>query len=315
MLPRSIFILPILFLLMVVSIFATTCIGVSGLSLFSFDTDMIQKILFEVRLPRVCSAVLVGLGLAAAGCAMQGLFHNLMADPYLLGTSSGGSLGAACAIVFFDGMFMPIFAFFGAVLSTIVVYIISLRHGRVAVEVLLLSGITVSLFLSAMLSFLMYISGNSLRQIMFWMMGGFWNVYWDDVLLGLLILVASLVMLVFSRDLNVMTLGEEEALHLGVNTEKTKRILLLLSSFITSISVSISGCIGFVGLIIPHIMRVLTGPDHRVLLLASMMAGATLLMWADTIARILPVEIPVGIITAFLGAPFFIYLLRRRLQI
>ncbi|HJJ89856.1 MAG TPA: iron chelate uptake ABC transporter family permease subunit, partial [Methanocorpusculum sp.] len=184
-----------------------------------------------------------------------------------------------------------------------------------AVEVLLLSGIAVSLFLSAMLSFLLYISGNSLRQIMFWMMGGFWNVYWDDVLLGLLILVASLVMLVFSRDLNVMTLGEEEALHLGVNTEKTKRILLVLSSFITSISVSISGCIGFVGLIIPHIMRVLTGPDHRVLLLASMMAGATLLMWADTIARILPVEIPVGIVTAFLGAPFFIYLLRRRLQI
>lgn len=315
MLRRPVLILPVLLLLLIVSIFITTCIGMSGLSLGNFDTAMIQKLLFEVRLPRVCGAVLVGLGLAAAGCAMQGLFRNPMADPYIIGTSSGGALGAAFAIVFLGGLFMPILAFAGATLSTVVVYIISLRHGRVAVETLLLSGIAVSLFLSAMLSFLMYISGNSLHQIMFWMMGGFWNVYWDDVILGLLIPAACVVVFVFSRDLNVMALGEEEAVHLGVNTEKTKRILLLVSSFITGIAVSIAGCIGFVGLIIPHIMRILTGPDHRVLLPASMMAGAILLMWADTAARTLPVEIPVGIITAFLGAPFFIYLLRRRTQV
>ena len=165
---------------------------------------MIQKVLFEVRLPRVCGAVLVGLGLAAAGCAMQGLFRNPMADPYIIGTSSGGALGAAFAIVFLGGLFMPVLAFAGATLSTVVVYIISLRHGRVAVETLLLSGIAVSLFLSAMLSFLMYISGNSLHQIMFWMMGGFWNVYWDDVILGLLIPAACVVVFVFSRDLNVL---------------------------------------------------------------------------------------------------------------
>ena len=315
MLRRPVLILPVLLLLLIVSIFITTCIGVSGLSLGNFDTAMIQKLLFEVRLPRVCGAVLVGLGLAAAGCTMQGLFRNPMADPYIIGTSSGGALGAAFAIVFLGGLFMPVLAFAGATLSTVVVYIISLRHGRVAVETLLLSGIAVSLFLSAMLSFLMYISGNSLHQIMFWMMGGFWNVYWDDVILGLLIPAACVVVFVFSRDLNVMALGEEEAVHLGVNTEKTKRILLLVSSFITGIAVSIAGCIGFVGLIIPHIMRILTGPDHRVLLPASMMAGAILLMWADTAARTLPVEIPVGIITAFLGAPFFIYLLRRRTQV
>lgn len=315
MLRRPVLILPVLLLLLIVSIFITTCIGVSGLSLWNFDTAMIQKLLFEVRLPRVCGAVLVGLGLAAAGCTMQGLFRNPMADPYIIGTSSGGALGAAFAIVFLGGLFMPVLAFAGATLSTVVMYIISLRHGRVAVETLLLSGIAVSLFLSAMLSFLMYISGNSLHQIMFWMMGGFWNVYWDDVILGLLIPAACVVVFVFSRDLNVMALGEEEAVHLGVNTEKTKRILLLVSSFITGIAVSIAGCIGFVGLIIPHIMRILTGPDHRVLLPASMMAGAILLMWADTAARTLPVEIPVGIITAFLGAPFFIYLLRRRTQV
>lgn len=315
MLRRPVLILPVLLLLLIVSIFVTTCIGVSGLSLWYFDPAMIQKLLFEVRLPRVCGAVLVGLGLAAAGCAMQGLFRNPMADPYIIGTSSGGALGAAFAIVFLGGLLMPVLAFAGATLSTIVVYVISLRNGRVAVETLLLSGIAVSLFLSAVFSFIMYISGNSLHQIMFWMMGGFWNVYWDDVLLGLLIPAACVVLFVFSRDLNVMALGEEEAVHLGVNTERMKRILLLVSSFITGIAVSIAGCIGFVGLIIPHVMRILTGPDHRILLPASMMAGAILLMWADTAARTLPVEIPVGIITAFFGAPFFIYLLRGRTRV
>ncbi|MDV0442564.1 FecCD family ABC transporter permease [Methanorbis furvi] len=315
MLRRPILLLPVLFLLLIVSIVATTCIGVSGLSLWTFDPAMMQKLLFEVRLPRVLGAVLVGLGLAAAGCAMQGLFRNPMADPYIIGTSSGGALGAAFAIVFLGGLFMPVLAFIGATASTIAVYMISRRNGRVAVETLLLSGIAVSLFLSAMLSFIMYISGNSLHQIMFWMMGGFWNVYWDDVMLGLLIPVACVILFVFSRDLNVMALGEEEAVHLGVNTEKTKKILLLISSFITGIAVSIAGCIGFIGLIIPHVMRTIAGPDHRILLPASMMAGAILLMWADTAARTLPVEIPVGIITAFLGAPFFLYLLRRRTKV
>ena len=315
MLRRPVLLLPVLLVFLLLSIFLTTCIGVSGFSLLTFDPAMIQKLLFEVRLPRILGAILVGLGLAAAGCAMQGLFRNPMADPYIIGTSSGGALGAACAIVFLGGLFMPVFAFIGATLSTIVVYFIALRNGRVTVETLLLCGIAVSLFLSALLSFIMYISGNSLHQIMFWMMGGFWNIYWDDVLLGMLIPLACILLFVFSRDLNVMALGEEEAIHLGVNTEKTKRILLLVSSFITGIAVSIAGCIGFIGLIIPHVMRILTGPDHRILLPASMMAGAILLMWADTAARTLPVEIPVGIITAFFGAPFFIYLLRGRTRI
>ncbi len=315
MLRRPVLLLPVLLVFLLLSIFLTTCIGVSGFSLLTFDPAMIQKLLFEVRLPRILGAILVGLGLAAAGCAMQGLFRNPMADPYIIGTSSGGALGAAIAIVFLGGLFMPVFAFIGATVSTVIVYCISLRNGRVTVETLLLCGIAVSLFLSALLSFIMYISGNSLHQIMFWMMGGFWNIYWDDVLLGMLIPLACVLLFVFSRDLNVMALGEEEAIHLGVNTEKTKRILLLVSSFITGIAVSIAGCIGFIGLIIPHVMRILTGPDHRILLPASMMAGAILLMWADTAARTLPVEIPVGIITAFFGAPFFIYLLRGRTRL
>lgn len=146
-------------------------------------------------------------------------------------------------------------------------------------------------------------------------MGGFWNVYWDEVMLGLLIIAASAILFVFARDMNVLALGEEEAIHLGVSTEKTKRILLLVSTFITAIAVSIAGCIGFVGLVVPHIVRIVTGPDHRILLPASMIAGAILLMLADTFARSFPSEIPVGIITSFIGAPFFIYLLRRRTRI
>ncbi|MDO5845860.1 MAG: iron chelate uptake ABC transporter family permease subunit [Methanocorpusculum sp.] len=315
MMRRPVILLPILAVILLISMALSLGIGVSGFSLFAFDSDMIQKLLFEVRLPRIFGAVLVGIGLAAAGCAMQGLFRNPMADPYLLGTSSGGALGAACAIVFLGGAFLPILAFAGAILATLVVYFAAKRNGRVAVETLLLTGIAVSLLLSAMLSFIMYLSGNNLHQIMFWTMGGFWNIYWDDVWLGLLIPAASIVLFVFARDMNVLTLGEEEAVHLGVATEKTKRFLLLISAFITAIAVSLAGCIGFIGLIIPHIVRIITGPDHRILLPASMLAGAILLLWADTAARTLPTEIPVGIITAFFGAPFFIYLLRRRTRV
>ncbi|HJJ36765.1 MAG TPA: iron chelate uptake ABC transporter family permease subunit [Methanocorpusculum sp.] len=315
MLKRPIILLPILLVILAVAAVISLGIGVSGFELFSYSGEMIQKLVLDVRLPRILGAILVGAGLAAAGCAMQGLFRNPMADPYLLGTSSGGSLGAAFAIVVLGGFLQPVLAFVGALGATVLVYFAARRNGRVAVETLLLTGIAVSLLLSALLSFMIYISGNSLKQIMFFTMGGLWNVYWPDVLLGLLILVGAVVLFIFARDMNVLSLGEEEAVHLGVNTERTKRILLLVSAFITAIAVSIAGCIGFVGLIIPHIIRLLTGPDHRILLPASMMAGAILLVLADTFSRTLPTELPVGIITAFLGAPFFIYLLRRRTRI
>ncbi|QYZ80411.1 iron ABC transporter permease [Methanofollis formosanus] len=301
-----------LLLLLGASVILTTAIGTSGLSLLDLSPAGIMQILFDVRLPRVLAALLVGAGLAAAGTAMQGLFKNSMADPYIIGTSSGGALGAALSIVFLMGWGLPIFAFVGATASTVVVYLISRRDGKVAVETLLLSGIAVSLFLSSLLSFVMYISGKSLHQIMFWLMGGLWNVWWDDVHVALLILIGCFVLFFFARDLNVISLGEEDALHLGVDVERLKLALLLLSSFITGIAVSVAGAIGFIGLITPHVMRIIVGPDHRVLLPAAMMAGAAILMWADTLARTMPNEIPVGIVTAFFGAPFFIYLLRSR---
>ncbi|WP_067048349.1 FecCD family ABC transporter permease [Methanofollis ethanolicus] len=305
-------ILVFLFFFLLLSIVLSTAIGTSGLSLLQMDPETVSMLLFDVRLPRVLAALLVGAGLAVAGTAMQGLFKNAMADPYIIGTSSGGALGAAIAIVFFAGMGLPVFAFVGATASTILVFLISRRDGRVAVETLLLSGIAVSMFLSAILSFIMYLSGSSLHQIMFWLMGGFWNISWDNVWVALSIPLGCLVLFVFARDLNVISLGEEDAVHLGVDVERLKVALLLLSSFITGIAVSVAGAIGFIGLITPHVMRLLVGPDHRILIPASMMAGAILLLWADTLARTLPSEIPVGIVTSFFGAPFFIYLLRSR---
>jgi iron complex transport system permease protein len=302
-----------LLLFLIVSVILATAIGSSGLSLLELDPVTIRMLLLDYRLPRVLAAVLVGAGLAAAGAAMQGLFRNSMADPYIIGTSSGGALGAAIAIVFLAGVGVPVFAFVGATASTVIVYLISRRDGRVGVETLLLSGIAVSLFLASLLSLMMYISGQSLHQIVFWLMGGFWNISWDDVGVASIILIGCFCLFLFGRDLNVISLGEEDAIHLGVDVERLKVVLLLLSSFITGIAVSVAGAIGFIGLITPHVMRLIVGPDHRFLIPAAMMTGAILLLWADTFARTLfPSEIPVGIVTSFFGAPFFIYLLRRR---
>jgi iron complex transport system permease protein len=260
----------------------------------------------------VIAALLVGAGLAAAGVVMQGLFRNSMADPYLLGTSSGGALGAAIAIVFLAGAFHWVLAFAGCIAATFLVYGISRKGGRIPVEQLLLTGIAVSMFLSAILSFLMYTAGKSLHQIFLWLMGGFWSTSWNDVWIGLLIVPASLSLLLFSRELNIFAFGEEDAFHLGVDIEFLKKALLLVSSFITGLAVAIAGSIGFIGLITPHLMRLVIGPDHRVLLPASMMAGGILLLFSDTLARTAGNEIPVGVVTAFFGAPFFILLLKRR---
>ncbi len=311
---RRITLLILVILLLLSTVIAVT-IGPTALSLTAImDEGTANMIFFDIRLPRVIAAVLVGGGLAAAGTAMQGLFKNSMADPYILGTSSGGALGAAFSIVLLGGKGLPILAFFGATTATAIVYTLAMQRGRATVETLLLSGLALSLFLSAILSFLMYSAGKGLHQIMFWLMGGFWNVAWGDVWIALLIPIACIILAVSSRDLNILSLGEEDALHLGVNVERLKQALLFVSSFITGIAVSIAGSIGFIGLITPHVMRLVVGPDHRVLLPASIITGGLFLLWSDTIARSFANEIPVGIITSFVGAPFFIYLLRRRMH-
>jgi iron complex transport system permease protein len=311
---HRVFLLTLLILMVLSGLLAIT-IGPTSIPLSSIGTDATsQMILFDIRLPRIIAALLVGGGLAAAGTTMQGLFKNSMADPYIIGTSSGGALGASLSIVLLGGLGLPILAFLGATGATFIVYFIAIQRGRVPVETLLLSGIALSMFFSAILSFLMYISGKSLHQIMFWLMGGFWNVSWSDIAAAILIPVGCGILFIYSRDLNVLSLGEDEAIHLGVNVERLKQILLFLSAFVTGIAVSIAGAIGFIGLISPHVMRLVVGPDHRVLFPASMLAGGLFLMWADTFARSFANEIPVGVITAFFGAPFFIYLLKRRVK-
>ena len=286
----------------------------TGLILRPQGHEIDWMILWDIRLPRVIAAALVGCALAVAGTAMQGLFKNSMADPYILGTSAGGSLGAAISIVLFAGTGLPIFAFIGAVIATFVVYTIARQGGRIPVETLLLSGVALSMLFSAFLSFLMYTAGQSLHQIMFWMMGGFWSVSWNNVFVATLIPIGCAAVYLYSRDINIISLGEEDAIHLGVNVERLKQILLFVSAFLTGIAVSIAGAIGFVGLITPHVMRLIVGPDHRLLLPAAALAGGILLVWSDTFTRTFAGDMPVGIVTACFGAPFFIYLLRSRMK-
>ena len=277
-----------------------------------------ETIIFLVRLPRIFLGILVGLSLATAGTAMQGLFKNPMADPYIIGISSGAAVGAALSITllphFFSIYTTPFMAFLGAMFATFLVYNIAKVGGRIPVDTLLLTGIAVSLFLSAILSFLMWSSPEGGLHVIFnWLMGGLLpSADWTEVKIIVLPILASFILILFfARDLNAMLLGEESAQTLGINVEAAKKILLILSAFITAAAVSFVGTIGFVGLIIPHITRILVGPDHRILFPASALVGGIFLVWTDALARVLG-EMPVGIITAFFGAPFFIYLLKKR---
>ena len=297
---------------------AVICTFVGPANIFGMqlmDTSKMSLIITQIRLPRVIASFIVGSGLAAAGAVMQGLFRNPLADPYVIGTSSGGALGAAISIVLFHGFLLPFAAFCGACVSTIIVYAICRQNGKVAVETILLSGIAISFFCSAFLSFLMYISGNDLHQIMFWLLGGLWNATWNKVSIGFLIIPAIVALFFISRELDILSLGDEEASTLGVNTERIKIVLLGVTAFITGIAVLLAGSIGFIGLVIPHIVRSVSGSSFRFLLPTSILAGGIMLMWADTLTRTFMNDMPVGIITAFFGAPFFIYLIRRRIRV
>jgi iron complex transport system permease protein len=279
-----------------------------------------ENIVIIIRMPRVLLGLLVGASLGLAGVTSQGVFKNPMADPYILGISSGAALGASVVIIIGVGAGLLSYgivggAFAGALLGAFLVFNIARTHNKFPVETLLLSGIAVSAFFSAVTYFLMYISGHKLNQIVFWVMGALWNASWDDVfILSPFLLIGTAVIYAYARDLNVMLLGEESAAHLGTDVSKVKTILLVASSLLAAAAVSVSGIIGFVGLIIPHMMRLILGPDHRVLIPASLLAGAMFLTLADTFARMVmqPSELPVGILTAVIGAPFFVYLLARK---
>jgi iron complex transport system permease protein len=295
--------------------------GISSVIDSSVVPSVEEMIIMQIRLPRIFAGALVGAALAAAGVMYQGIFKNPMADSYVLGVSAGASVGASFAIVFGAGLTLvgmgavQVAAFTGAILTVFLVYSISRVGPKVPVTTLLLSGIAVSIFLSAIVTILTVISGNKLHGIVFWLAGGFFNVEWVDVWAVVpFILLGILASYFFARDLNLLALGEETAQHLGVNTERVKQVLLVLGSLVTAAAVSISGLIGFVGLMIPHITRLLIGPDHRVLLPASTIIGAIFLVICDAVARVLTgaMELPVGVITALAGGPFFVYLLRKK---
>jgi iron complex transport system permease protein len=278
-----------------------------------------QSIVYRVRMPRVLLASLVGGALAAVGAALQGLFKNPMADPFVIGVSSGAALGATAAIVTgFSAVLglwaLPLAAFCGALLATGVVYQVARVGNKLPVHNLLLAGIALSSFMSALMSFILLFNNRELHQVVYWMLGSFSGKDWSHLQVAAVIILTGIAVLwVFAKDLNAMLFGEETARHLGIDTERAKKLLLVVSSFTVAAAVAVSGTIGFVGLIVPHIMRLIVGPDHRILLPAAAMAGGAFLVAADTFARIAlaPAEIPVGIITAFFGGPFCIYLLRR----
>lgn len=278
-------------------------------------------IIFTIRLPRVLIAALVGAGLALAGAVFQGLFRNPMADPYVIGVSSGAALGAVLAILaqqlsgFSLSYGIPGLAFCMAVLTMVVVYRLAQSGGKVPVMTLLLAGIAVNSLLSALVSLCMFYSGSQMHQLVFWLMGGFSGRGWSYIGMFLPYAITGLIIIfIYTRELNAMLMGEEPAQHLGIDVEKVKFRLLIAAALLTGACVSVSGLIGFVGLIIPHMVRLISGPDHRVLLPLVALTGAVFLVAADIAARVLlaPEELPVGIITAMVGAPFFIYLLRRQ---
>ena len=278
-----------------------------------------EAVLWYIRMPRILIGLMVGASLALAGAVMQGIFSNPLADPGIMGVSAGASLGAVIAIslgLTSMGMFyMPMFAFVGAFMAVSITILLTMRGGRVETATLLLAGVAISMLLGAFTSGILTLMNEyRLREFLFWMVGGLDFRRWEHVFLAIgPFLIGTTILITLGRQLNVLVLGDTEAKALGVPVMLYRLIFLFLASFITAPAVCVSGAIGFVGLIIPHIIRILVGPDHRVLLPVSALAGALFLIFCDTLGRVLaaPSEIRVGIMTALLGAPYFLYLLRR----
>ena len=299
-------------------------VGIAGLSTHE---SMQETVLLAIRLPRACLAVLVGAALAVAGASLQGLFRNPLADPGLIGVSTGAALGAAGVIVLGGSLslglsaawldlLLPLAAFAGGLGTTLLVYRIASREGRTEVATMLLAGIALNAIAAAAIGLLIFISDDqALRDLNFWLLGSLGGITWDRLLIAApLMLAPAMALPLLARPLNGLLLGETEALHLGFDVERVKRIAILLTALAVGASVALTGVIGFVGLVVPHLIRLTLGPDHRLLLPASALLGAILLLLADLLARtvVLPAELPIGILTSCVGGPFFLWLLLRR---
>jgi iron complex transport system permease protein len=292
----------------------------SGPDLLTSTDETYHAIIFDIRLPRILTAACVGAALALSGALFQGILLNPLADPYTLGVSAGAAFGASIAILLnLSAAFVsiPLFAFIGAC-STLIVVIFLSHSGRtsntsLSSNNLILSGVIVAAILSAGISFLKFIANEQVAVIIFWLMGSFASKTWGSLLVVItFLLIGTTISMFYARDLNLISLGAKPATSLGVDLKKVTLILLITGSMLAAICVSVSGIIGFVGLLIPHMVRFITGPDNRKLIPLSILSGAILLLFADTITRaILPHEIPIGILTALTGGPVFCWIFKK----
>ncbi|MFB9263665.1 FecCD family ABC transporter permease [Bradyrhizobium erythrophlei] len=286
-----------------------------------------QLVVWSIRIPRIAAAAMVGGLLAASGAIMQGLFRNPLADPALVGVSSGGAFAAAAAIVFTDSplgdslrfmqnQLLPIAAFAGSLLTTMILYGIASRGGRTSIAIFLLAGLAIAAIANAGIGLLVFAADDrQLRDITFWLLGSLSGATWSKTMtLAPVLAIALAACLSIARGLDVLVLGEAEAFHSGVDVERLKRISIILVSAMTGVAVSVCGVVGFVGIVVPHLLRLVIGPAHRLLLPASALLGAILLVGADAMARtiVAPAEMPIGILTAAVGAPFFLAMLLRQ---
>lgn len=297
-------------------------------ALFGFEVDaQTAAVIQMIRLPRAVLAVIVGGALAGAGAAFQGLFRNPLADPSLIGVSSGAALGAVLVIVFgglvvaaipaaASPFLLPLAAFGGGLAATFAIQGLAQSRGEAATAMLLLAGIAINALTWALTGFLVYLANDAqLRDFTFWSMGSLASANWQSVLMSAIPISAALAVIVTrARSLDAMLLGEREALHLGVPVQRLKHIVMIAAALAVSSAVAVSGVIGFVGIVVPHVVRMIAGPDHRIVLPGSILSGATLLLVADSFARIVvaPAELPIGLVTAAIGSPFFLWLLMHR---
>lgn len=299
----------------------------AGLADAAARSEALAAILIDIRLPRIALGILTGAGLAVAGVTLQGLFRNPLADPGLVGVSTGAALAAAAAIVLGRSLFqylppealrhaLPLAAFLGGLVATIVVYLVATREGRTDVAALLLAGVAINAMAAAGIGLLIFVSDEQeLRDLNFWMLGSLNGITWQRLSIAApMILGSTLALTCFARHLNALLLGEAEARHLGFDIERMKRMMVGLVALAVGGTVALTGAIGFVGLLVPHLVRLMMGADHRTLFPLSALLGASLVLLADLVARtiVVPAELPIGILTSMIGGPFFIWLLQRQ---
>jgi len=309
----------LLLVILLAAVILGICKGSADISFGELFSQDRQQIL-HLRIARVTLGILVGAGLGICGVALQAILRNPLADPYLLGTSSGAGFGAVLALIFgLSSAYLPLFAFGGAILSIILVYNLAREGNKVRAQSLILSGVIVAIALSGLIVFLVSLSSDkALHGMMWWLLGSLQIYEYKLLVLAAVIVISGILGIAFlAQDLNAISIGEETAFHLGIEVETVKKILFVITSLVTGALVSISGMIGFVGLIIPHMMRLVVGPNHKILIPATCLSGAAFLVICDAFARSLfpPVEIPIGVITSLFGAPVFIILLKRRQKI